>query len=318
MSEYMRQVHGMGMLLFRAVMVVFLIALGVHTVAVAQAQPPVEGALGKPSILEVVEITGEIHAGHAANAARMVEAVNENKRIKALLLVVNTPGGGAIASAAMYEELSKLRVPVVGWCDSMCASGGMYLLMAPSVKYIGVRSETIAGSIGVVANITRFHRLLDWLKIDNQTFVSGHLKDSGNPTRPGNESDTAYLQGIINELAENFYGVVGKSRKVKDWSAVKSGRIFIGAQAVKVGLVDAVMSKEAAIKKAKELSGEKLIFTKDEMKKMSEVANESTTYLSPPVRLMSEFGDVPALIEIVKEIRAGESVRFDYRMPWKF
>lgn len=292
-------------------------ALVVFTVAnMAQAAEEVTAA--KPAILEIVEINGEIHSGTAALAARMVEAVNESKRIKALLLVVNTPGGGAVASSAVYEELSKLKVPVVVWCDSMCASGGMYLAMAPSVKWIGLRSETIAGSIGVVANITRFNRLLDWLKIDNQTFVSGHLKDTGNPVRPGNEADTAYLQGIIYDLAENFYGVIGKSRKVTDWNAVKSGRIFIGAQAVKVGLADAVMTREGAVKKAKELSGEKLIFTKDEMNKMSAAANETTNYLQPPVRPMSEYGDVASLIEIVKEIRAGESVRFEYRLPWKF
>ena len=287
----------------------------VHFAARATAA---EDAPGKPSILEVVELSGEIGPATASLAQKMVEQVNENKRIKAVLLVVNTPGGGAVASAAVYEELSKLKVPVVVWCDHMCASGGMYLAMAPSVKYIGVRSETIAGSIGVVANVTRFNRLLDWLRIDNETFVSGNLKDAGNPTRAGREDERKYLQGIISSLAESFYQVVGKSRKVKDWPEVKTGRIFIGAEAVKVGLADAVMTREQAIKKAKDLSGAKLIFTKDEMKKMSAVADESSPYMRPVVVPMSQFGDVPALVEIVKEIRAGESVRFEYRMPYRF
>lgn len=289
-------------------------ALGTYTPAsAAEASAP-----GKPAIVEIVELKGIISDVTAASMARMAENIKENKRIKALLLVVNTPGGGAVASAAVYEELSKLEIPVVGWCDSVCASGGMYVLMAPSVKHIGMRTETIAGSIGVVMNVTRFNRLLDWLRIDNQTFVSGHLKDSGSPVRPGNDADTAYLQSIIGDLAKNFYGVVGKSRKITNWSAVKTGRIFIGEQNVAVGLADSVMTKEQAIAKAKELSGEKLIFTRDEMKKMSEAAHESTLYLNPPVQPMTQFGDLPALIEIVKEIRAGESVRFEYLMPYHF
>lgn len=270
----------------------------------------------KPSIVEVVEISGEIGPHTAAQMSKMVETVNENQRVKALVLVMNSPGGGAVASAASYDELGKIKVPVVGWCDQMCASGGMYILMSPTVKHIGVRSETIAGSIGVIGQITRFNRLLEWAKIDNETYVSGSLKDAGNSSRAARDDERKYIQSIISDLAVRFYAVVGKTRKVTNWDAVKTGRIFIGEEAVKVGLADAVMDREEAIKKAKELSGAKLIFTREEMKKMSKAADDHAVYSAPPIA--PQMGDVAALIEIIKEVREGESVSFSYKLPYRF
>lgn len=280
---------------------------------------------GKPDILEVLEIRGEINDFTASSFADKVKAINESKAIKAILLKVDTPGGGAIASANLYEELGKLKVPVVVWCNTLCASGGMYIAMAPSVKYVGVRSETVAGSIGVIMSITRFNRLLNWAMIDNETYKSGSLKDAGNPTRAVEKTEQEYLQGIVTELAQRFYAVVRKSRGDKispaDWSLIQQARIFIGSQAVKVGLADAVMTYDQAINKTKELSGSKLIFTRDEIKKMSEAAEASAIYgVAPlPARMESQpYGDLPWVIDLLKEIRSGESIRIEYRMPYKF
>ena len=272
----------------------------------------------KPSIVEIIEITGVINDGVPSALARAVETINENQRAKVVLLVMNSPGGGAVASASAYEELGKLKVPVVAWCDHVCASGGMYILMSPVVKFVGVRSETIAGSIGVIATVTRFNRLLEWLKIDNETYVSGALKDASNPTRAVRDDERKYIQAIISGLAERFYGVVEKSRKVTDWGAVKTGRIFSGSEAVKVGLADAVMTREEAVKKAKELSKVQTIFTREEMKKMSRAADDQAVYAVPGVRPQTQYGDIAWLIETLKEIRAGDVVSFSYVMPYKF
>jgi len=276
----------------------------------------------KPDLLEVIMIDGEIGRFTATALTDQIEKINDNPRVKAILLVVDTPGGGVSASAAIYEELSKLKVPVVGWCNNICASGGMYILMAPSVKYIGVRSQTIAGSIGVVSTMTRYNRLLDWAKIDTETFKSGSLKDSGNPTRDITESDRKYLHEIIDGMADRFYEIVKQSRKITDWNAVKSARIFIGPQVVKVGLADAVMSKDDALNKAKELSGSKTIFTREELKKMSKAADEGsgTTFRNDlgVDTIKSTIGDLPWVIETLKEIQKGESTRFEYRMPYTF
>lgn len=273
----------------------------------------------KPDILEVVEINGEIHSGTAANIAEQVDKINENSKVRAVLLVVDTPGGSVTASSAIYEDLARLKVPVVVWCGSMCASGGVYVAMSPVVKWIGVRSETIGGSVGVVMTSMRFNRLLEWAKIDPKTYRSGHLKDAGNPTRPLQEAEDKFLQEIVSSLAEKFYAIVGKSRKISAWEEVKTAKIFIGQDIVRVGLADAVATKSQAIAKAKELSGSKTIFTREELKKMSSAAHGGdSSYSLPSLDPRAYLGDIPALVEIAKEIRAGEVTQFSYKLQYKF
>ena len=281
---------------------------------------PVAAVAQKPDILEVIEINGEINAGTAANIAEHVEKINDNAKIKAVLLVLDTPGGSVTASSAIYEDLSRLKVPVIVWCQSLCASGGVYASMAPSVKWVAVRSETIGGSVGVVMQMMRFHRLLEWAKVDPKTYRSGHLKDAGNPLRPGEEAEEKYLQGIVADLAEKFYAIVAKSRgaKIKDWDAIKTARIFIGPEVVRVGLADAVATKAEVISKAKDLSGSKTIFTREELKKMSSGAHGEVSYSTPPLKIEHGLGDVPWLIEMAKEVYSGRSVKFSYRLEHQF
>lgn len=288
--------------------------------ALAATWPTQANAQTKPDILEIIEVSGEIGAGTAAAVKLQVTKINEQPRIKAVVLVMDSPGGGALASGALYEALGDLKAPVVAWCSYMCASGGLYAVMAPSVKYILVRPDSISGSVGVVAQIARYNRLLEWARIDIETHKSGSLKDAGNPTRSAVDEDRKYLQSIIDELAVKFYAVVAKARpNIKDWAQIKSARVFIGDSAVKVGLADAVGSREDAIKKAKELSGSKLIFTREELQKVSKDANDTTMYHAPQVQpLVSGFGDIAWVIEQMKEFRQGESITFQYRMPMKF
>lgn len=275
--------------------------------------------MGNPEIIEILELQGEIGPGTAVSIADSVRGINENPKVRGVVLVVNSPGGGVAASAAVYEELGKLKVPVVGWCDAVCASGGLYALMAPSVKHIMVRSETVTGSVGVIAQVARYNRLLEWAKVDFETYKSGELKDVGNPTRAAQEPESRYLQAIVDDLAQRFYGVVAKARPaVKDWPTVKSARIFIGQQAIEGGLADSLGSKEDAIKKAKELSGSKLVFTREELKKMSKAAESSTYYRAPAAPEPTVLDDFRWLIGQLKEVRAGQSVSFEYRMPYRF
>lgn len=279
----------------------------------------------KPDVLETISIDGVIDDGTAAQVTKRVEEINDNPRVKAVLMTVDSPGGGVLASAVIYEELSKLKVPVVGFCQNICASGGMYVLMAPSVKYIGVRTSTISGSIGVIMHISRYNRLLDWARIDSETYKSGDRKDAGNPNRPVTEDERAELQAEIAGLADTFYALVVKARGDKISAAhltdIKRAGIYFGASGVRVGLVDEVMTKEAATKKAKDLSGSKAIYTREELKRMSKDANGSDSYgmdAEPPTMIAQLFTDYRWALAWVKEIRSGANVRIEYRCPYTF
>lgn len=281
-------------------------------------------ATAKPDIIEVIEITGEIGAGTAALVAAQVEKINETPKVKGVLLIVNSPGGGATASAVLYQELAKIKVPVVGHCEYVCASGGVYALMAPSVKFISVTDEAIGGSVGVIGQVTRYNRLLEWAKIDNEVFKSAPLKDAGSGTRAGTLEDSKYIQGIIDTLATKFYAVVAKSRPKADMAEVKTAKIFIGEGIVKVGLADAVMSRDEALKKVKDLSGSKNAFTREELGKVvknaSEAANLGLKKFEPRADGAGDswLEHASTLMEALGEIRSGESVTLRYRMPYRF
>lgn len=284
-------------------------------------------AADKPDVLELIAIDGVIDDGMAAQVTKKVEEINDNPRVKAVFMTVDSPGGGVLASAVIYEELSKLKVPVVGFCQNICASGGMYVLMAPSVKFIAVRTQTISGSIGVVMHITRYHRLLDWARIDSETYKSGERKDYGSPERPPTDEEKAALQDEIKGLADSFYAIVVKARGDKisatNLADIKRAGIYFGPSGVKVGLVDAVMTKEDATKKAKELSGSKSIYTRDELKKISKDANSSdfgsfSTEDLKPSMVAEFFGDFQWALAWVKEVRSGGSVKFEFRAPYTF
>ncbi len=295
--------------------------LAVATVVGAQTTPT-----SRPDVVEVIEIVGVIDDAMAVNIQQKVENLSENPKIKAVLLVVDSPGGGVLASAAIYDELARIKVPIVGWCNNLCASGGMYVLMAPSVKYIGVRTDvTISGSIGVIAQVIRFNRLLDWAKIDSETYKSGVRKDDGNPTKAAEEEEKKRLQEMIDGLAVKFHTIVlnGRGARIKDMSDIKKAGIYFGNEGVKVGLVDQVMSRDEAINKAKELSGSKVIFTRDELKKMSKQADASNSYMTAvpaPVQMAPNLytKDIAFAIETLREIKAGETFSVEYRMPYKF
>lgn len=274
-------------------------------------------AADKPDLLEVISIDGVIDDGTANQIQRQVEQINENKRVKAVLIVVDSPGGGVLPSAVIYEELSRLKVPAVGFCQNICASGGMYVLMAPTAKYIGVRTSTISGSIGVISHSMRYYRLLDWLKIDAETYKSGSNKDAGNPTRAKEPGEAEGLQAMIDELAGNFYALVGKARPkltADQWTKIKSADIFFGKRGVEIGLVDAVMSRDEAERKAKSLSGSPFILTRDEMKRLSKDTGDEHSNSVRDMPMPSMFGDVPWLISLAKEIHSGQSMRVEYRL----
>lgn len=280
-------------------------------------------AAEKPDILEELDLSGVITDGTAIRIAKQVEEINENKRVKSVLLTCDTPGGGVIASAAIKEELEKLRVPVVVWVNSICASGGMYVSMARPVKYIGVRTQSITGSIGVIMSITRYHRLMtEKLRIDMETYKSGKLKDAGNGSRAPEPGEVEYLQGEVQSLANDFYAIVqaGRGDKIKDWDAIKSAKIFFGSSGVRVGLADSVMSKDEALKKAKELSGSSAIYTREEFKKMSKDADEGGSrhrWEAPAGDWMSDFrANTSFFMEWIREMRRGQSIKLEYRVPF--
>jgi protease-4 len=191
---------------------------------------------------------------------QQVKQAMEDSHVKAVVLKVNSPGGGASASDMMLHELKKLAAvkPMVVHMGTVAASGGFYVSMAG--QEIIAQRTCITGSIGVIGETINLRALMqDKLGIEVYTFKSGPYKDVGNPFRDMTPEEQAYLQDtLIRPMYERFLSVVGEGRKKLSADQIRNladGRVYTAEQAVANGLVDKIGFLEDAIDEAKRLAG---------------------------------------------------------------
>ena len=193
----------------------------------------------------------------SAPIVRQFKKYREDKSINAIVLHVNSPGGGVAASQEMYEEIKKTRdsgKPVIVSFGSIAASGGYYAACGGSL--IVSNPGTLTGSIGVIISFANFKDLAEKLGIKDVTIKSGDLKDSGNPLRDMNEKDREYFQEIVDDSYDQFLEVVSKERKIEmdDLKPIANGRVFTGRQAKQLNLVDSLGTLEDAIRIAGQIA----------------------------------------------------------------
>lgn len=211
---------------------------------------------GSGDRIALVELKGTITSSEEFN--RQVKKYRDDRSIRALLIRIDSPGGGVVASQEMYEELRKARdggKPVVVSMGSLAASGGYYVACGGS-RLVANRG-TLTGSIGVISEFLQLRQALDKLGIDVKIIKSGKLKDAGAPTRPMTDLDEKYFQALMDEVHRQFIAVVRDERKLSQEKvvALADGRVFTGEQAVKEGLVDTLGTFEESVAIAAELAG---------------------------------------------------------------
>src|SRR5437867_7550986 len=223
--------------------------------------------------------------------------------VKAVVLRVNSPGGGVAASQEIYEAVKKVRTEgkkkVVVSMSSVGASGAYYVACASDKIY--ANPGTITGSIGVIAEWYNYGDLLEWAKLKSVVFKSGELKDAGSPTRPLTEKEKAYFQGLIDNMYHQFVKAVATSRKM-DEAVVRrlaDGRVYTGEEAKENGLVDELGTLQDAIDAAARLAG---------------ISGEPKL-VTPPKRKISIFdlllGDSRSILSLNPD-RSESHVRFGY------
>jgi protease IV len=211
---------------------------------------------GYGSKIAVVELEGVITSSE--DIVRQMKKYRESNSIKGILLRVDSPGGGVVASQEMYEEVRKTREsgkPVVVSMGALAASGGYYVACGAS-RLVANRG-TLTGSIGVISEFMQLKDALDKLGVSFKTIKSGKLKDSGSSTRKMTEEDERYFQQLMDDVHRQFISVVESERHMDHDLVVKiaDGRVFTGEQAVENGLVDTLGTLEDAINITAELSG---------------------------------------------------------------
>ena len=211
---------------------------------------------GPGAKVAVVNLTGTIISSR--DIVSTLQTLAKNKSVKAILLRVDSPGGGVAASQEIYEEVESIRdsvKPIVVSMGSLAASGGYYV--SCGATRIVANPGTITGSIGVIAMFPNYAKLMQKLGLQMDVIKSGKYKDSGSPFRQMTEQDKKYFQGVVDDSYDQFLNVVAKERKlsVNNLKKFADGRVFTGAQALKLGLVDTLGSFEDAVKIAAKLGG---------------------------------------------------------------
>lgn len=168
--------------------------------------------------------------------------IYEDRTIKGVVLSVNTPGGGVVESAEIYDAIKAIQaereIPVYVSMGAMAASGGYYVA-APADK-IFVNQETLTGSIGVIMESINYAKLAENYGIEFNTIKTGPYKDIMSGSREMTDEEREMLQEMINDSYERFVDIIVEGRNLpeKEVKKVADGRILNGRQAIEAGLAD--------------------------------------------------------------------------------
>ena len=225
---------------------------------------------GSKGNIAVINITGPIMAGGSGgvfggnevagsrNIMQQINQAKDDKNIKALLLRVNTPGGSSAASDSIYRELKKFKErtdkPIVVSMGDVAASGGYYV--AANADEIFASPSTITGSIGVIMKFNNLQDLYDKIGVDSITIKSGTHKDIGSPNRKMTAKEKEMLQQMVDNVYQQFVTAVADGRNMSQTKVNKlaDGRIYSGAKAKELGLVDSLGTFYDAVDRTAQLA----------------------------------------------------------------
>ncbi|AMM94197.1 signal peptide peptidase SppA [Peribacillus simplex] len=170
-----------------------------------------------------------------------LKMAEENDDIKGIILRVNSPGGGVVESAEIYDkilDIKKVKKPVYVSMGSMAASGGYYI-SAPADK-IYASPETMTGSLGVIMHGYNYEKLAKKYGVEFETIKSGPHKDIMSPTREMTGEEREILQNMINNSYDQFVKVIadGRGMTENEVRKIADGRIYDGRQAKENHLID--------------------------------------------------------------------------------
>ena len=231
----------------------------VHTASGGQYSS-IGTVLGSGSI-GVIDVDGVIL--NAETPIDQLRKFNDDSSVKAIILHIDSPGGGAAASQEIYEEVVRIRnekkKPIVASIESVGASGAYYI--ASGTNKIYANRASIVGSIGVIMEYTNYGDLLKWAKLKNITIKAGELKDAGSPTRDLTPKEQAYMKGLVDNMHTQFIEDVatGRGQPVAQIQSLATGQVWTGQQAAPLHLIDSIGSfRDTLLATAKQvgISGE--------------------------------------------------------------
>jgi protease IV len=175
----------------------------------------------------------------------------DDSSIKAIILHVNSPGGGVAASEEIYRQVKRIRAEkkkkIVVSIETVGASGAFYVASAADKIY--ANQGSIVGSIGVIAQWVNYGDLMKWAKLKDVVIKTGEFKDTGNPARDLTPAEQAYMQSLIDNMFGQFIQAVSEGRGLKydDVKAIANGKVWTGEQAKSMKLIDSIGDFEKVV-----------------------------------------------------------------------
>ena len=180
----------------------------------------------------------------ADSIVEQIERADADGNADALLVKLNTPGGEIVPSEDIRLAAEEFEGPTVAYATDVCASGGYDI--ASGCDELWARRGSIVGSIGVIGSRVNLSDLADRVGVSYEQFTAGEYKDAGTPLKSIDDEEREYLQGIVDDYYDDFVETVAEGRDM-DPEVVRDteARIYLGAEAEEVGLVDEVGTREA-------------------------------------------------------------------------
>ena len=182
------------------------------------------------------------------NILQKIEKATQTKNLKGIVLRVNSGGGSALASEVIYQELSKLKIPVYVSMADTAASGGYYISTAG--KKVFANSATITGSIGVVSMLPKLYNAQDKYGVRSNSISKGRYSDINDSFAPLSEESRVKISQSMEETYKEFKSRVSKNRKIDENTLENyaQGKIWLGDEAKDIKLVDGIASLDEVIK----------------------------------------------------------------------
>lgn len=203
----------------------------------------------------IVEMTGPIIS--SKETIKHIKNFRLKSSIKAIVIRIDSPGGGVGPSQEIYREIMKTRKvkTVVASMGSVAASGGYYA--AASCDSIVANPGTITGSIGVIMEYANFQEIVQKIGLAPVVIKSGEYKDIGSPLRDIKDNERKLLQNVVNEIHMQFVrdAAQGRNIDIETMSKLADGRIYTGESALSLNLVDKLGNLDDAVELAGELAG---------------------------------------------------------------
>jgi protease-4 len=208
-----------------------------------------------PGNIGIVEVTGPIVSSR--QVIENIKTFRDDQAIKAIVVRVDSPGGGVGPSQEIFREVMKTRPvkTVVASMGSVAASGGYYV--AAGAQAIVANPGTITGSIGVIMNHLNLTDLVQKIGIAPVVIKSGEFKDLGSPFRELEKNEKQLLQQMVDELHQQFVSDMAQARNMsaETMAGLADGRVYTGQTALNLNLIDRTGNLEDAVVWAAELAG---------------------------------------------------------------